>query len=801
MGSDHPYVGMSLNNLASLYKSQGRYADAEPLYERALAIREKSLGPDHPAVGTTLNNLAGLYQSQRRYGDAELLYRRSLAIWEKALGPDHPDVGRSLNNLAGLYEDQGRFDEAELLYKRSLAIWEKVLGPDHPDVGHSLNNLAALYFAQSDWARATELWRRSTGIIIRRVERGIEAVGTPITGNGKSEAVQSSWQFRDLVKASYRLGTEANRVKLAHDMFETVQWAQDLEAAQSLAQMASRSAKGDPALTALVRERQDLVAEWQLKDKLSIAAKSAMPDKRNPAAEIALADRQAAIDVRIVEIDKKLAYDFPEYAALASPRPLSVTKTQSQLRDNEALVLLLDTPNWKPTPEESFIWVVTKKDSRWVRSDLGKNALSDKVQALRCGLDEEEWSGLNGAARCSTLLGIGQPANTDPLPFHLGIAHELYLALFGQVEDLIQDKHLLIVPSGPLTSLPFHVLVTKKPEVALPKTFEGYRGVAWLGRDHALSVLPSVSSLKALRENAKGSQGTKAYLGYGNPLLDGDEGCKEIKAPDKCPSLEVANLERPQEVSSVEQPVRAMVRGRSGRRSPDLAEIFAKGGATEAVLANVRSLCPLPDTAYEIRCVAERLGVPASEIRLDASATEADIKSLSANGTLASYRVVHFATHGLLAGDVELLASRQGEPAIVLTPPKESQDKDDDGLLTASEVVGLKLDADWVVLSACNTASADTLGAEALSGLARAFFYAGARALLVSHWPVYSDAAVRLTTRAFNEIDQSKDTGRAVALQRAMIALMDDPSQSDNAHPAVWAPFVLVGEGGSATGQ
>ncbi len=349
--------------------------------------------------------------------------------------------------------------------------------------------------------------------------------------------------------------------------------------------------------------------------------------------------------------------------------------------------------------------------------------------------------------------------NTDPLPFHLGIAHELYQALFGQVEELIDGKQLLIVPSGPLTSLPFHVLVTNKPETALPKTFEGYRGVAWLGRVHAMSVLPSVASLKALRENAKGSRGTKAYLGYGNPVLDGDGSCKEVKAPDKCPSLEVANLERPQVVSSGERAVRATVRGRSGRRSPDLSEMFARGVAAEAVLANVRSLCPLPDTAYEIRCVAERLGVPASEIRLDASATEADIKALSASGALAAYRVVHFATHGLLAGDVELLASRQGEPAIVLTPPKVPLDKDDDGLLTASEVAGLKLDADWVVLSACNTASADTLGAEALSGLARAFFYAGARALLVSHWPVYSDAAVRLTTQAFNEINLSKRYG------------------------------------------
>ena len=103
--------------------------------KRSLAIREKALGPDHPDVGTSLSNLAVLYQSQGRYADAEPLYKRSLAIREKALGPDHPDVGTSLNNLAGLYQSQGRYAEAEPLFKRSLAIREKALGPDHPDVG------------------------------------------------------------------------------------------------------------------------------------------------------------------------------------------------------------------------------------------------------------------------------------------------------------------------------------------------------------------------------------------------------------------------------------------------------------------------------------------------------------------------------------------------------------------------------------------------------------------------------------------------------------------------------------------
>jgi CHAT domain-containing protein len=122
----------------------------------------------------------------------------------------------------------------------------------------------------------------------------------------------------------------------------------------------------------------------------------------------------------------------------------------------------------------------------------------------------------------------------------------------------------------------------------------------------------------------------------------------------------------------------------------------------------------------------------------------------------------------------------------------------DDGLLTASEIAALKLDANWVILSACNTASpAGQPGAEGLSGLAKAFFYAGARALTASHWKVQSDSTVSLMTGAVKNFQQDHNIGRAEALRQAMQALMDGKVDNPNfAHPAYWAPFVVVGEGG-----
>ena len=129
-----------MNNLAALLYSKGDYAGAEPLYRRALAIREKALGPEHPDTAQILNNLAELLHDKGDYAGAEPLYRRALAINEKALGPEHPETANSLNNLAALLHSKGDYAGAEPLYRRALAISEKALGPEHPDTATSLGN-------------------------------------------------------------------------------------------------------------------------------------------------------------------------------------------------------------------------------------------------------------------------------------------------------------------------------------------------------------------------------------------------------------------------------------------------------------------------------------------------------------------------------------------------------------------------------------------------------------------------------------------------------------------------------------
>jgi len=199
---------------------------------------------------------------------------------------------------------------------------------------------------------------------------------------------------------------------------------------------------------------------------------------------------------------------------------------------------------------------------------------------------------------------------------------------------------------------------------------------------------------------------------------------------------------------------------------------------------------PLPETADELCAVARDVKVDPSNVRLGTQATEHDIKQLSKSGELANYRMIHFATHGVLAGQLDGVR----EPGLILTPP-DKPTEEDDGYLSASEIAALKLDADWVILSACNTAAGAATSAEALSGLARAFIYAQARSLLVSHWEVYSDATVKLITTALREMSRDPNMGRAEAMRRSMLALIDK-GEPQEAHPAYWAPFVVVGEGG-----
>jgi CHAT domain-containing protein/tetratricopeptide (TPR) repeat protein len=777
-------VADSLAELAYLYARQGRDAEAEAMYKRSIDGMEdviKRLGPgtfsapETISLALKLHSLGLLYNAQGRYAEAEKPLQRSLALIERWEGSESRPIRLRLEALGQSYLAQGRLAEAEPLIRRALAMATNVAGPDNLDIAALRGRLAELHFAREDWKQAASDWGLSSELLIRLSRRDADVLGKTTGGQNVPATQRHVRSFLGLVKASHLLveRVPADYAKTAAAMFVTAQWAQYSEAALSVAQMAVRQAKDNTALSAIVRERQDLLSEWQSRDKLLVGARAAPPENRSARAESSLGSRLGEIDRRIAEIDATIAREFPDYTALVNPEPLAVADVQTLLREDEALVLFLDTPALSPRPAELFAWVVTKEEVRWTGLEIPQRALSNRLFALRCGLDAVAWN--TGAERCARLLGIAAAdADARSLPYDLTIAHDIYRALFGPIEETIRDKHLLIVSSGTLAALPFSALVTQEPPVAIPKDYAGYAAATWLAKKNAISVLPAVSSLRALRQFAKQSRARHPFIGFGNPLLVGPDGA-DRRAWER------------QSCSQVSVGARTTSRGIRGAMPR-----FFRGGLAD--VEQVRTQYPLPETADELCAVAQSVGARDGAVYLGEKANEGILKALSADGVLASARVVHFATHGLLADQAEILTAAKVEPALLLTPPANATEEND-GLLTASEIARLKLDADWVVLSACNTAagSTDKAGAEALSGLARAFFYAGARAVLASHWAVNSDATVMLITKAFAELRSDARIGRAEAMRRSMLALI--ASSGGNSHPANWAPFVVVGEG------
>jgi CHAT domain-containing protein/tetratricopeptide (TPR) repeat protein len=787
-GDSSKNAAVSINNIGLVYLLTGRAGDAEQAFRDALKIDERMSGPDSALVGLRLTNLASALTRAGKYNEAMPLLERARKILGKIGGGGFIGVASLDGQIAGLISALGRLDDAENLYKKALASADEFRRRDAQQLVSALavdntmmslqNGLGQVLVKQAKWPEAVRTLDLAVRLAIAQVEAqasALQKIGAGLVLNRDSRIGPI---FEAFVSAAAHLRTEdpSRNSALAMTTFEAAQWAKASTTAAALAEMAMRGlARGDSKQR--VRELQDFIVERGLISAYMDSAVVSGAASRDSEKELQLSKRAVEVEARMASIKKSLMEQLPILGDLMQFNPLTVRDVQLELSDNEALVLFFDTSEANPRPEETFIWVITKSEVKWARSDLGTSALAREVSALRCGLDyESAWAVLR--SRCPELLQVEYTRADDdagkPLPFDVARAYTLYKALFGQIEDLIKNKRLLIVSSGPLMQLPFQVLVTDPPQLRMPRLAYEYRDVAWLVRKHAVTVLPAVSSLKALRQYSRDSSATEPFIGFGNPLLSGDpKDPRDISAAGQAGEKQQCEPTTTRHDAS-RRGTRPIIVGESGLI--DLAEI--------------RSQAPLPSTADELCGVAKELGVDtAKQVFLASRATETQVKRLSDTNELQKYQIVEFATHGAIAGDL----SRTSEPGLILTPPNEATDRDD-GYLSASEISGLKLDADWVILSACNTAAGDERGAEALSGLARAFFYAGARSLLVSHWAVDSQAAVKLVTKAVAELKSHPEIGRSEALRRSMLSMIE-ASDQDDAHPALWAPFAVVGEG------
>ncbi|HEX4409068.1 MAG TPA: CHAT domain-containing protein [Xanthobacteraceae bacterium] len=832
---------------AAIFEAKGRFEDAAAAYERAEdrfrdALAHLSTVPN-AAIRSSVEQViywmparaARVKAREGKLVEAEIDVRRALLGWLKLSGKYDLNTARIIDVFALILVEEGRAPEAEQLSRTVIEIYD-ALGTEHDSQVYALelNRLAGILALQNRWneaantyqalAAATKDWQQerkdeigldvtriftaynagdlATGMAAakRLVERqtsrygrdhaetalaqGVLGIGlaragrTPealsafasavpslvnasIEGQGDEDdsvaAVAREDRIRTVIE-SYVFLLSSRGPDAAAEAFRLAEAIRGRSVQRALASSSARAIAGNAALAELVRNDQDIEkrinARLSSLDDLLALPPSERDDKTMQETRSQIEELRKSHAAARVEIQQK----FPDYANLIDPKPATIDDVRSALRPDEALL------SFYFGREHGFVWAVSKTGRLELAViPISEAELDAKIAKLRLALEP------------------GAETIGDIPPFDLKLAYELYGTLLQPVQSgWKQAKELIVVTNGALGLLPLGLLPTAPAEIidGGGPLFAGYRKIPWLIRTQAVTTVPSAAALLTLRRLPPASRDRGMLVGVGDPYFNADE------------AAEAAD-EKPTPDDKVRIADATATRGLSLRRR----SVPQTEGHDSVTL---KELPRLPDTADELRSIALALNAdPAKALHLGKDANEDVVKTLE----LSKFKIVVFATHGLRAGDLDGLK----QPALALTAP-DVAGVSGDGLLTMEEVLSLKLDADWVVLSACNSGAGNGANAEASSGLARAFFYAGSRAVLVTNWSVHSASARELVSDLFRRQAADSEMSRAEALQKAMIAMIDSSAYKDDAggelftyaHPLFWAPYSIIGDGGAS---
>lgn len=851
-GPDFLGTAIMLSNLVFASGGQGKLAEAERHARRAVAILEKTGDIDTRHAPAVLGSLAAVLSSQGGYEEAERLQRRSLETLERHTSAGHPDAPLYLSGIAAALEGQGKLAEAEAYYRKALLLAEKTRGPESDVTLPGIAALAHALILQAKGAEAEPLSRRAHALSVklhgeehdlnsailndlgaaleqRNDHAGAEASFRQAVAIGRKSAkpeyllkqtrdlgyflalhgkpgealpyYREALQILDLLFTQTRgLREEARQGFLArHSHY----YREAIELLLRLHQMEPKGGHDREALAVASRDqsriftellRQADVAKFaaepnfislkQRRDALldQIAALRAASGKAPltggdaAALRANLAEEAKKIEAELRATEEALANAYPRYAELVQPKPVTVEELQTRLlRPDEALVVFV------LLPREAAIFALTKERFALEVRPITRDSVTAAVRAARRGVEQV------GAG--DSLLAL---KGLDPAGLHV-----LYRELIAPVEDVLKDRKLvLVVGDGPLNTFPLESLVVRfgdSERQAFESAAKAADGTA------ANPLLGEYSRLSYLGERVR-----FAYL----PSLP-------ALASQRLHSSPVPEFD--QQLVSFADPVFTASEDSSGadRSANTRAALSVLGRSISGERGKAPALARLKETADEAREIAAIVGGKSS-VYLREKAQERTAKSTDLRRT----RYVHFATHGFLGGDFlaikeSLDQDRSGffslfrvrtpspgaesaQPALALTLVGDLQGED--GFLTMKDVMEhVALSAELVLLSACNTAGEQeaAYNGEGFAGLTRAFMYAGARALIVSHWNVESNSAKELITETFRELKAGKPASSALDAARQKLRSSTFSINSRNvsrAHPYFWAPFVYVGD-------
>jgi CHAT domain-containing protein len=746
-------LGRIARVLGQIALAEGRYDRSATLLEKGIEalMREYMVG-GRPNIQSAM--AIGLSRSEEALGDPEKArkWAREATLGLAVVNSNSVEFADALSVTAN--SAMRRADEfgAELTICRAISIRAShaLTGDSH--LAEDFFTLARILLEQHDVDAAE-----------RTADHGLTELRSRRSETWSPQSRQAAAAYLDT--AYTKVGGDLNAYSaLWEKAFSLAQDLMTSQAGMALVRARSRGTTEDPQIARLIQERDELEYEFGAldarfavlfapdlseKDKSERDGKISAERAKNIVRVREIRARLSQIDARLQQLDPKGGTGTSRQGA-STVSPATII---DHLNADQALIVFLEAS------PSTYVWYFSKAEGpRWRRAGMPSAGIAMAVDTLRCGLDVSSWTA--GAAFCRGNAGVGSSDGPETMPYRLDIAFLLYKALFAGFEGKIAGKEIIVTASGPLATLPLGALVTRKPDQAIYRLSD--RGnPEWLARQSKLTFSP------LLAPRASGSAGTglrrsNLLLAFGDPAISGPKCDKRAWDATLCsPQRHFDNW------------------------CPDTS---ARSRSEQ-----VRRLEPRPGTANEICQIAESHGVRSSKVFLAGDATLANFRELNATSSLADASVIVFATHGIVPRVDTELESSIIEPALVLTPRKPAVGApDDDGLLFASEIALSRINADLVILSACNSAGRDRQTGEGFAGLSRAFLFAGAKSLLVSQWEATVFASNRYAVALASEA--GAPAGRKAEILRDSELSLISENKGAYSHPSIWAPYMLVRE-------
>ncbi|MCP4344236.1 MAG: CHAT domain-containing protein [Desulfobacterales bacterium] len=845
--------GINLSNIGVVYRKLGQYKKALSYYEKALAIRKKVR--NRAGEGDNLTNIANVYNRLRQYEKALNFYEQALVIHRETgdrknegldlanIGVVYSDLGQNekalqhyeqaleihseiedqrseaiaLTNIGVEYFSLGQYEKALSYHKQALAIYRKI--GDRSGESDNLSSLGNVYYVYGQYEKALEFDKQALAISKEIKSRRNEAldlynIGVVYKKLGQYKKAISYFQNSlaiykeintfDIWRAQYGIASSNANLK----QFKTAKTAISYyeEALDNIEAIRTSLSKNEhkifflkdklhvyDGLTGLLQKLHiedpgkgydhEALYTFERKQGRSFFEQMGQSGARRFAGipeditqnELNLKNQIVQIRRKLIDersktimkqnrkLIKKLEHDektfqikqetlqatiktkYPDYYSLRYPEPVALSDLQSVLKQREIMFV------YGVMKKKTVLWILDKQDLKLITLNISEDKLRKQINELRKIFNDIGTSILN-----EQQLEAIKLANKT-LDGMLQDAYKLYQRLFPEsIRALITQNHTLyIVPTGPLYGIPFEMLVTEAPETG--------KTPSYLMKNCPIAYLSSASLLKILRDAQARRKQTTRYplLAFANPIYT--DGEKDIAVETQ--------------VSKADTSLTAGMDTVQGMRS----QIYL-------TLMGGNDFKPLPKTEEEAEEIAKILEAPENSepLQLREKATCKNIMNLNAQQRLDDYRYLLFSAHAVLAGEIDHV----NQPAIVLSHPKN------DGYLTMSDVFGLQLNADLVVLSACNTGMGELIRGEGIMGLTRAFMYAGTPAVNVTLWSVDANASYEINTRMFRHIKAGKPI--ADALRQAKLDLIAEAEEDEDMehfrHPFFWSPFVVFGD-------